>query len=93
MKKKIFFGLFLLLSVLQSTLAQYNPLWIPDTLTGITFNLNIKDTFSQIRPGQQTITAGINNKFWGPTLFFNKGDQIISLPDLLNFQHSFNLGN
>ena len=76
MKKKMFFGLFLLLSVLQSTLAQYNPLWIPDTLTGTSFNLNIKDTFSQIRPGQQTITAGINNKFWGPTLFFNKGDTV-----------------
>jgi FtsP/CotA-like multicopper oxidase with cupredoxin domain/arylsulfatase A-like enzyme len=60
----------------QKISAQYNQLWIPDTLNGTTFNLNIKDTFSQIRPGQQTITAGINNKFWGPTLFFNKGDTV-----------------
>jgi len=60
----------------QMLFAQYNNLWIPDTLSGTTFNLNIKDTFSQIRPGQQTITAGINNKFWGPTLFVNKGDTV-----------------
>lgn len=57
--------------------AQYNNLWIPDTLSGPTFNLNIKDTFSQILPsGNQTITGGINNKFWGPTLIFQKGDTV-----------------
>jgi blue copper oxidase len=58
----------------QST--SYNTLWIPDTLSGKTFNLTIKDTFSQIIAGQQTITGGINNKFWGPTLFINKGDSV-----------------
>jgi len=57
-------------------MAQYNNLWIPDTLSGTTFNLTIKDTFSQLRTGQQTITGGINNKFWGPTLFVNKGDTV-----------------
>jgi FtsP/CotA-like multicopper oxidase with cupredoxin domain len=57
-------------------MAQYNNLWIPDTLSGTTFNLTIKDTFSQIRTGQQTITGGVNNKFWGPTLFVNKGDTV-----------------
>lgn len=58
-------------------LSQYNTLWIPDTLTGPTFNLNIKDTFSQIiSTGNQTITGGINNKFWGPTLIFNRGDSV-----------------
>ncbi len=75
--KKIFLLLgFVSLIFLQNLYAQYNNLWIPDTLSGTTFNLNIKDTFSQIRPGQQTITAGINNKFWGPTLFINKGDTV-----------------
>lgn len=54
----------------------YNQLWIPDTLSGTTFNLALKDTFAQILPGNQTITAGINGKFWGPTLFFNKGDTV-----------------
>ncbi len=57
--------------------AQYNALWIPDTLSGKTFNLTMKDTFSQMIPtGNQTITAGINGKFWGPTLFINKGDSV-----------------
>jgi bilirubin oxidase len=54
----------------------YNQLWIPDTLSGTEFNLSIRDTFSQLRPGNQTITGGINNKFWGPTLFFNAGDTV-----------------
>ncbi len=55
----------------------YNNLWIPDTLSGTTFNLNIKDTFAQIvNTGNQTITGGINGKFWGPTMFINKGDVV-----------------
>ncbi len=55
----------------------YNNLWIPDTLAGPTFNLAIKDTFKQIvSTGQQTITGGINGNFWGPTLIFNKGDEV-----------------
>ncbi len=55
----------------------YNTLWIPDTLSGTNFNLVIKDTFAQIvNSGNQTITGGINGKFWGPTLFINKGDVV-----------------
>jgi blue copper oxidase len=56
--------------------AQYNPLWIPDTLSGTTFNLTIRDTFTQILTGNQTITGGINGSFWGPTLIWNKGDVV-----------------
>ena len=75
-------GLFLLLLLLAMNpatkiVAQYNTLWIPDTLSGTAFNLIIKDTFAQMRTGNQTITGGINNnKFWGPTMFFNKGDTV-----------------
>ena len=54
----------------------YNTLWIPDTMSGTTFNLNLVDTFAQFRTGNQTITAGVEKKFWGPTLFFNKGDTV-----------------
>ena len=55
----------------------YNTLWIPDTLSGTNFNLVIKDTFAQVvSSGNQTITGGINGKFWGPTLFLNKGDVV-----------------
>jgi FtsP/CotA-like multicopper oxidase with cupredoxin domain len=60
----------------SNTYAQYNNLWIPDTLSGTTFNLNIKDTFKQLRPGNQTITGGINGNFWGPTLIFRQGDTV-----------------
>ena len=57
--------------------AQYNPLWIPDTLAGPNFDLTIKDTMAQVvSNGQQTITGGINGKFWGPTLIFNKGETV-----------------
>lgn len=66
----------LLSAITHLCTAQYNALWIPDTLTGTSFNLTLKDTFAQLRPGNQTITAGVNGKFWGPTLFFNQGDTV-----------------
>ncbi|MGB3080898.1 MAG: multicopper oxidase domain-containing protein [Saprospiraceae bacterium] len=57
--------------------AQYNPLHIPDTLSGTQFNLTLIDTFTQLRSGNQTITSGVNkNVFWGPTLIFNQGDTV-----------------
>lgn len=79
--KILFMKKFILFSVLlvsQIGLSQsYNTMWIPDTLTGTNFNLTIKDTFAQIvNTGNQTITGGINGKFWGPTLFINKGDTV-----------------
>ena len=68
----------LLLALLVLTInqlsAQYNTLWIPDTISGTTFNLIVKDTFAQFKVGNQTITGAVNNsKFWGPTLIMNKG--------------------
>jgi blue copper oxidase len=75
LKKGVVVFLMLLTSNLFSQ--TYNNLWIPDTLSGTTFNLNIKDTFAQIvNTGNQTITGGINGKFWGPTMFINKGDVV-----------------
>ncbi len=59
-----------------NSFAQYNNLVIPDTISGTTFNLNLKDTFKQFLPGNQTVTGGINSDFWGPTLLFNKGDTV-----------------
>jgi FtsP/CotA-like multicopper oxidase with cupredoxin domain len=72
-KSLLFFGL-LFLSF--ASRAQYNPLWIPDTLTGTTFNLTVRDTFRQFFPGQQTITEAVNGSWWGPTLIFNKGQNV-----------------
>ena len=68
--------LFLGLITLSTSAQTYNALRIPDTLSGTTFNLAMKDTFAQILPGNQTITGGINANFWGPTLFINKGDTV-----------------
>ncbi len=78
MKHK-FILLFAFITILkiQVSAQSYNTLWIPPTLSGTNFNLNIKDTFAQIvNTGNQTITGGINGKFWGPTLIINKGDVV-----------------
>ena len=64
------------LLTLFNSYGQYNPLVIPDTISGTTFNLNMKDTFVQYLTGNQTVTAGINGAFWGPTLIFHKGDTV-----------------
>ncbi len=63
-------------SISAGNAQSYNTLWIPDTLSGTNFSLTIRDTFAQLTPGNQTITGAINGKFWGPTLFFNKGDTV-----------------
>jgi bilirubin oxidase len=69
--------LFTLLLSCISFAQSYNTMWIPDTLSGPNFTLNIRDTFAQIVPtGNQTITGGVNGKFWGPTLLMNKGDMV-----------------
>ncbi len=77
MKKILLLSLVLWVAQGTSFSQAYQTLWIPDTLSGTVFNLNIRDTFAQIVPtGNQTITGGINGKIWGPTLFFQKGDTV-----------------
>ncbi len=75
MKKKLVVLMIVLCTGIMAR-AQYNALWIPDTISGTTFNLNLRDTFVQYLPGNQTITAGVNGAFWGPTLIFQKGDTV-----------------
>jgi len=72
---RFYLGLTVLL-ISMPLFAQYNTLLIPPTLSGPTYNLTMKDTIKQFRSGQQTITAGINGNFWGPTLIFNQGDTV-----------------
>lgn len=76
MNTKLFkhLGFLACLFFVQSIKAQsYNSLFIPDTMSGTNFNLTVKDTFAQIvNSGNQSITGGINGKFWGPTIFINK---------------------
>ncbi len=73
--KKTFLVLIITLLIFKVN-AQYNTLRIPDTLAGTNFDLSIKDTFKQLKTGNQTITGAINSDFWGPTLFINKGDVV-----------------
>jgi blue copper oxidase len=55
----------------------YNTLWIPDTITGTTFNLTLAPATKQILPDEVTKTYSYNNSgFWGPTLIMNQGDTV-----------------
>lgn len=55
----------------------YNPLVIPDTLSGTTFDLALAQTAKQFRAGAATTTFGYNGALlWGPTLILNKGDVV-----------------
>ncbi|MBP9095754.1 MAG: multicopper oxidase domain-containing protein [Ignavibacteria bacterium] len=71
-----FFLVLFFLAISINVNAQYNTLFIPDTLSGTTFNLTVKDTIKQMIPGNQTVTAGINGNWWGPTMIWNKGDVV-----------------
>lgn len=76
MRQSILSILFLVGTVM-SPAQTYNTLWIPDTLSGPSFNLTLKDTMKQIRSGNQTITSSINtDNFWGPTLIMNKWQNV-----------------
>ncbi|MEQ9104893.1 MAG: multicopper oxidase domain-containing protein [Rhodothermales bacterium] len=61
----------LVTSVVQ---AQTNRLFIPETLSGTTFNLNMAPGSHEFSPGKLTQTLAFNGSFLGPTLIFNKGD-------------------
>ena len=55
----------------------YNPLIIPDTISGTTFDLALAQTSKQFRTGAATTTYGYNGAlFWGPTLIMNQGDVV-----------------
>ncbi len=55
----------------------YNPLIIPEVMTGTTFDLNLHTATKQFLPGVATNTYAYNNMlFWGPTLIMDKGDWV-----------------
>jgi blue copper oxidase len=54
-----------------------NPLFIPDTLSGKTFNLKAQKATKVFFTGFNTTTFGYNGAFLGPTLIMNKGDSVI----------------
>ena len=53
-----------------------NPLYIPPTLSGTTFNLSIQQGTKVFFTGYNTPTFGINGVWMAPTLILNKGDSV-----------------
>jgi blue copper oxidase len=77
---KQFLSLIILLCFYSTYSQTYNNLWIPDTLSGKTFKLTMKEGSMNWGGSVATQSAGINasstHAFWGPTLFFNYGDTV-----------------
>ena len=65
-----------LLTAIHSYLSAQNPLWIPDTLSGNEFDLNVQAGVKTFFPGESTPTFGYNGSFLGPTLFMQQGEQV-----------------
>lgn len=53
-----------------------NPLFIPPTMSGTDFQLNVQAGTQSFFNGWNTPTYGVNDDFLSPTLFFNKGDTV-----------------
>ncbi len=59
----------------------YNPVWIPDTVSGSTIVLTAKPGSMMWWGNTMTMTAGFNAEqtgraFWGPTIILHKGDSV-----------------
>gem|GEM_PF-3343162 len=59
----------------------YNPLWIPNTLSGATISLTAKPGSMMWWGNTMTRTAGFKAEqtgraFWGPTIILHKGDSV-----------------
>lgn len=57
-------------------LAQTNPLWIPPTLEGPTYDLTMHRTQHVFFDGEPSDTYSFNETYLGPTLIWTKGEQI-----------------
>lgn len=55
-------------------LTAQNPVIIPDTLSGVEFELNLQNGTFQFYDGINTTTMGANGDILGPTLIMEKGD-------------------
>ena len=64
----------LLLNVHVASLLAQNPVLIPDTLSGTSFELTLQNGTFSFFDGQSTATMGVNGNILGPTLIMNKGD-------------------
>ncbi len=69
-------GLMCIVTALATFAYSQNPLFIPPTLTGTTFNLNVQTGTQNFYPPNPTPTYGINGPFLSPTIIVNKGDVV-----------------
>ncbi len=77
MNNRLYFSALVLTMVFSTVVSQgVNPLFIPDTLTGPTYNLTVKPGKVQFLAGDSTETYGINEEYLGPTLIMNRGDMV-----------------
>lgn len=65
----------LILFIINATNGQ-NPLFIPPSLTGTEFNLNVQNGTIEFFPGITTPTYGVNGNILAPTLIINKWDWV-----------------
>lgn len=65
-----------ILFVVTNYLFAQNPLYIPPSVTGTSFNLNIQSGTQVFYPGTSTSTYGINGTWMAPTIIVNKGDSV-----------------
>ncbi len=68
-------GVLFFLSFLSAAFSQ-NALFIPDTLAGTTFTLNVQTGTKSFFSGTLTPTYGYNGNFLGPTLLIKKNDSV-----------------
>jgi blue copper oxidase len=66
----------LFLFIICLDLRAQNPLFIPPTISGTTFNLNIQNGVTQFWTSINTPTFGINGNILAPTLILNKWDWV-----------------
>lgn len=62
--------------VLNIAIKAQNPVLIPDTLSGTSFELTLQNGTHQFFDGQSTATMGVNGNILGPTLIMQKGEQV-----------------
>ena len=74
MNRALLLGFLLVFLPFSGLLSQFvNPLQVPDTLGGTTFNLTVQFGTTQFLPGAATETYGINQSYLGPTLILQRG--------------------
>ena len=73
MKQLILFCLVLFVS---GKISGQNPLFIPPTISGTDFQLNVQPGTVSFWNGINTPSYGVNGNFLAPTLIFNKGDVV-----------------